>query len=100
MLKRDLLQLCLLHLLTGGDCYGYQMISRLHDTFPDTAESAIYALLRDLARHGLAEVYQGQTSGGPARKYYRLTAAGEAMYQELLTQWRQIQGSMRALGLE
>ncbi len=44
MLKRDLLELCLLYLMSQGDQYGYELLRRLHDVFPDVQESAIYAI--------------------------------------------------------
>ena len=52
MLKKDLIELCLLHLLAQGDQYAYELLRRLHHTFPDTQESAVYALLRGLCREG------------------------------------------------
>ena len=75
MLKKDLMELCLLQLLSQGDKYGYEMLSRLGTAFPDTRESAAYAQLRALSQKGLAQRYEGQVSEGPARKYYRLTEA-------------------------
>ena len=99
MLKKDLLELCLLQLLSGGDQYGYEMLSRLHAAFPDTQESAVYAILRGLCREGCSEQYTGQTSDGPARKYYRLTDHGLARYGELLRQWRALLGALAELGI-
>ena len=55
MLKKDLLELCLLHLLCQGDQYGYELLRLLHGAFPDTQESAIYAILRQLCREGATE---------------------------------------------
>ena len=95
MLKKDLIELCLLHLLSQGDQYGYELLRRLHHTFPDTQESAVYALLRGLCREGCSEQYAGAVSGGPVRKYYRLTGQGRDKYAALLggggpcgTRWR------------
>jgi len=100
MLKKDLLELCLLHLMAGGDQYGYELLRRLHAVFPDTQESAIYALLRGLCREGYTERYQGETSGGPARKYYRLTVAGRDRLDALLELWRGTRDALSALGIE
>ena len=100
MLKRDLLELCLLHLMAGGDQYGYELLRRLHAVFPDVQESAIYAILRQLCREGHAERYQGEASGGPARKYYRLTEAGRARRAALLEAWRETRDALTALGIE
>ena len=100
MLKRDLLELCLLHLMAQGDQYGYELLRRLHDVFPDVQESAIYAILRQLCREGHTERYQGEASGGPARKYYRLTEAGRARRAALLEAWRETRDALTALGIE
>ncbi len=100
MLKKDLIELCLLHLLAQGDQYGYDLLRRLHAAFPDTQESAVYALLRSLCREGCAEQYKGETSDGPARKYYRLTGHGTARYGELLKQWRALLAALSELGIQ
>ena len=101
MLKRDLLELCLLHLMAGGDQYGYELLRRLHAVFPDVQESAIYAILRQLCREGATERYQGGTaSGGPARKYYRLTEAGQSRHTALLEAWRGTRDALAALGIQ
>ena len=100
MLKKDLLELCLFQLLVQGDRYGYEMLARLHAAFPDTQESAIYAVLRGLCREGYTQSYQGEVSGGPVRKYYRLTDAGRGRYGALLKQWRVLRDALEALGVE
>lgn len=100
MLKKDLMELCLLQLLSQGDKYGYEMLSRLDAAFPDTRESAAYAQLRALSQKGLAQRYEGQVSEGPARKYYRLTEAGKQRREALLVQWRALRQALADLGVE
>lgn len=100
MLKKDLLELCLLHLMAEGDQYGYELLRRLHAVFPDTQESAIYAILRGLCREGATERYEGETSGGPARKYYCVTEQGRERLAALLETWRQTKGALSALGID
>ena len=100
MLKKDLIELCLLHLLSQGDQYGYDLLRRLHAAFPDTQESAIYAILRGLCRDGYLEQYTGATSDGPTRKYYRLLDQGKNRYGELLTQWRTLTAALAELGIK
>ena len=73
MLKRDLIALCLLHLLSREEQYGYELLRRLARAFPDTQESAIYAILRGLSKDGYTQSFRGEISEGPVRKYYRLT---------------------------
>ena len=100
MLKKDLIELCLLHLLSQGDRYGYDLLRRLHAAFPDTQESAVYALLRGLCKEGCSEQYMGETSDGPARKYYRLTDRGMGRYGGLLKQWRALKDALAELGIK
>ena len=100
MLKKDLIELCLLQLLTMEDQYGYVILNRIHHSFPGTQESAIYALLRGLCKAGCKEQYEGHTSDGPTRKYYRITAAGRARHGQLLEEWRRLRDGLTALGIE
>jgi len=94
MLKKDLIELCLLHLLSKGDQYGYELLRRLHAVFPDTQESAIYALLRGLCKDGCSEQYLGAVSDGPARKYYRLTRKGQGALREEEAAWKRYSGAV------
>ena len=56
-------------------------------------------LKRDL-REGATERYQGGASGGPARKYYRLTEAGKGRLAALLNTWRETKDALSALGID
>ena len=100
MLKKDLIELCLLHILSSEDLYGYEILRRIHESFPGTQESAIYALLRGLCKEGCTEQYNGATSGGPTRKYYRITREGIEKRDALLYEWRRLRDTLSALGVE
>jgi PadR family transcriptional regulator PadR len=99
MLKKDLIELCLLHLLVQEDQYGYHLLCRLQGAFPNTQESAVYAILRGLCHEGSSEQYVGTASNGPARKYYRITSRGRDKYDELRQQWRTFLAEMSELGI-
>ena len=100
MLKKDLLELCLLPLLAGGDKYGYEVLTPLRAAFPDTQESAIYALLRGLGKSGLTTWYMAPGGGGPDRKYYKLTPAGQARLEALGSDWRHMRDAIASFGVE
>lgn len=100
MLKKDLLELCLLQLLSGGDKYGYEVLTPLRAAFPDTQESAIYALLRGLGKSGLTSWYMAPGGGGPDRKYYKLTPAGQTRLEALGKQWRTMRDAIASFGVE
>lgn len=100
MLKKDLLELCLLQLLAGGDKYGYEVLSPLRAAFPDTQESAIYALLRGLGKEAYTEWYMAPGGGGPDRKYYKLTVRGQARLEDLKRSWRNMRDAIASFGVE
>ena len=100
MLKKDLIELCLLHVLSIEDLYGYEILRRIHESFPDTQESGIYALLRGLCKDGYTEQYEGTVSDGPTRKYYRITTSGKAKKESLLEEWHRLQETLARLGVE
>jgi PadR family transcriptional regulator PadR len=100
VLKKDLMELCLLRLLAERDAYGYEFLHRIHQAFPGTQESAIYALLRQLCREGYTRQYEGDASGGPTRKYYRITEAGREELARLLAEWSRLRDALDALGVE
>lgn len=100
MLKKDLLELCLLQMLSQGDKYGYEVLTPLRSAFPDTQESAIYALLRGLGKEQLTQWYMAPGGGGPDRKYYRLTPAGQTRLEELRAGWRTMRDAITSFGVE
>ncbi|MCI9121936.1 MAG: PadR family transcriptional regulator [Oscillibacter sp.] len=99
MLKKELIELCLLHLLSQGDQYGYEILPRLRAAFPDTQESAVYAILRALGQAGCTKRYSGPVSSGPARKYLQLTETGRTRYQALFARWRALREALEELGV-
>ena len=100
MLKKDLMELCLLHVLSTEDLYGYEILRRIHESFPGTQESGVYALLRGLCKEGCTKQYEGATSDGPTRKYYQITKAGIEKRNGLLDEWRRLRDTLSALGVE
>jgi PadR family transcriptional regulator PadR len=99
MLKKDLMELCLLSLLADEDAYGYELLRRVCQGFPGTQESTVYALLRCLCREGATQQYEGVTSCGPTRKYYRITDSGREKLAALLAQWRRVRDAVASFGV-
>ena len=77
--KKGVLELCLLSLLHKRDCYGYE-ISEYLSQHIDIADGTVYPILRKLKADGLLTTYLQEESGGPPRKYYKLTQLGEDAY--------------------
>lgn len=87
-LRKGVLELCVLALLSGGDAYGYEIASRLAGGI-GMGEGTIYPLMRRMQADGLVETYLVESPSGPSRKYYKLTASGEASLQAQRAEWAQ-----------
>jgi PadR family transcriptional regulator PadR len=85
-LKRGVLELCVLALLSRGDAYAYEIASRLAKGI-DMGEGTIYPLMRRMQSDGLVATYLVESPAGPPRKYYKLTAAGEASFTAQKAEW-------------
>ena len=87
-LRKGVLELCVLALLSRGDAYGYEIASRLAKGI-GMGEGTIYPLMRRMQADGLVETYLVESPSGPSRKYYRLTASGRTSFQAQQAEWSQ-----------
>ena len=94
--KKGVLELCVLALLRQRDCYGYE-ISEILSRRVDIADGTVYPILRKLKADGLLTTYLQEESGGPPRKYYKLTELGRETYQNDRTEYLNFAQSVRKL---
>lgn len=76
-------------MISHGECYGYELISRL-EKHPALAakENTIYPLLRRLLREELlASSWRESAEGLPPRKYYTITDKGRAYLAAISAEW-------------
>jgi len=75
--RKGLLELCILHALSGEERYGYDLV-KLLVTVPGmgVTEGTLYPLLSRLRLQGLISARLEESPSGPARKYYALTKEG------------------------
>lgn len=85
-LKKGVLELCVLALLSSHDSYAYEIASRLAEGI-DMGEGTIYPLMRRMQSDGLVETYLVESSSGPPRKYYKLTEAGKESFTAQKAEW-------------
>lgn len=97
-LKKGVLDLCVLAVLAQQDAYAYEIASRLAEAV-GMGEGTIYPLMRRLQSDGLVTTYLVESSSGPSRKYYKLTAAGHRAYAVQKADWQDFVLTInRALG--
>lgn len=101
-LLKGVLALLLLQLLHVDEDYGYSIVVRLQRLgFDELAEGSVYPALTRLEGRGLLAARLVASSGGPARKYYRITPSGRAELARAVTAWRELTDSVaRALDPE
>ena len=85
-LKKGVLDLCVLALLSRGDAYAYDIASRLAEGI-EMAEGTVYPLMRRMQADRLVETYLAEIPTGPPRKYYRLTPLGAAHFSAQRAEW-------------
>ena len=75
--RKGLLDLCILRVLSEREYYGYELVKTLVDV-PGLGltEGTLYPLLSRLRVQGLVNTRLEESTEGPARKYYTLTADG------------------------
>ena len=88
-LKRGTLEFSILLMIAQGECYGYEIISRLEkNPILAAKESTIYPLLRRLLKEGvLSSTWRESAEGLPPRKYYTVTAAGREYLAAMEKEW-------------
>jgi len=85
-LKKGVLELCVLSMLSERDCYGYELVSEISKNIA-ISDGTIYPILRRLNNEGYFESYLQESQEGPPRKYYKLTQLGINTKEQLLTEW-------------
>jgi PadR family transcriptional regulator PadR len=87
-MRRGTLQYCVLALLAAEERYGFDLVRALAAVDGMvTSEGTIYPLLSRLRRDGLVESTWRESSAGPPRRYYRLTARGRAALDAFSDEW-------------
>lgn len=67
-MKKGVLEMCILHICSESNMYGYEIMKQVTAAFPDISESTIYAVLRRLNSDGSAESYTGNCFGRSSKK--------------------------------
>lgn len=98
MLK-GILEGCLLALIAKGETYGYEIIEKLeHHGLTMVKEGSIYPLLLRMRKGKLVEVTEKTLpSGGPPRKYYRITEEGLKELEDFKKNWETLSRSIENL---
>ena len=92
-MKKGLLDICVLSVLSRGDSYGYKIIKDLSD-YISLSESTLYPILRRLETSSSLTVYSVEHNGR-LRKMYKITDTGKLQIEEFLSGWEEIDAIYR-----
>ncbi len=87
-LKRGLVEVCILALLSRGDSYGYQLIKDIGPIL-ELSESTLYPVLRRLEAAECLSVYSVEHNSR-LRKYYVITDAGRQRIADFMQEWADV----------
>jgi PadR family transcriptional regulator, regulatory protein PadR len=99
-LKRGSLELIVLHLLSPGEAYGYEIVSRVTaqtNGAVEVSDGTLYPVLYRLERAGYVAVRWETPARGVPRKYYQLTASGREELARLRDEWTTFAKAMAKL---
>jgi PadR family transcriptional regulator PadR len=87
-LRRGVLEFCVLALLREGERYAVELVQELGSKDGlVTSEGTLYPLLSRLRREGVVETTWRESSEGPPRRYYALTASGRSVLEAFSSEW-------------
>jgi PadR family transcriptional regulator PadR len=87
-LRRGVLELCILRLLSEEASYGYEIVTALDALGPLAAgANTVYPLLRRLKADGSLTTFTRESLSGPPRQYYRITPQGAKRLNALEREW-------------
>ncbi|MHC4741622.1 MAG: PadR family transcriptional regulator [Planctomycetota bacterium] len=90
-LRKGMLELCILNAIKGTSLYGYDIVRKLREIEALViSEGTIYPILSRLKREGFVQTTIKESSEGPPRKYYELSAKGTETLGRMNDYWRDV----------
>jgi PadR family transcriptional regulator PadR len=95
-LRKGVLEMCVLALLSAGDNYAYDIAARMAEGV-GMGEGTVYPLMRRMQNEGLVTTYLKESESGPPRKYYKLTKSGRAAFEAQRAEWQAFEVHVRKI---
>ena len=96
--RRGTIEYCVLALLRDGERYGFEIARTLSEANGlVTSEGTVYPMLTRMRTAGLVETTWQESSQGPPRRYYHLTADGRSALEGFREQWSRFRSSVDAV---
>lgn len=97
-MRKGFLEYCILLLLEKKQkAYASDIMQGLKDAQLIVVEGTLYPLLTRLKNSGMLDYEWQESTQGPPRKYYKLTAEGHTVLSELSVAWCEIKTTIDSL---
>ena len=96
-MRKGVLEYCILCILSKKDAYASNIIDELKAANMIVVEGTLYPLLIRQKNQGLLTYRWEESTQGPPRKYYEITAKGRAQLAEMDAAWQEMVLSIDAL---
>lgn len=84
--KKGVLELVVMVVVDEADIYGYELVKTVCEII-QVNEGTIYPLLKRMTIEKYFDTYLRESTEGPPRKYYRITALGKEEMLKLKEEW-------------
>jgi PadR family transcriptional regulator PadR len=89
-MRKGLLEYCILSIISRQEAYASDILETLKESRLLVVEGTLYPLLTRMKNEGLLAYRWQESTGGPPRKYYTLTASGQELLAQLDDEWQSI----------
>lgn len=96
-MRKGILEFCILSILNNGEAYPSEILEQLKNAKLIVVEGTLYPLLTRLKNMELLSYRWEESTSGPPRKYYAITAAGKQVLQALTTTWDELQNAVQTI---
>ncbi len=96
-MRKGVLELCTLSVLAIGEAYPTEIIDQLKSSKMMIVEGTLYPLLTRLKNANYLTYRWEESTSGPPRKYYKLTAQGVKLLNELESTWDEMADAVNKL---
>lgn len=96
-MRKGILEYCILLIIAQRDSYVLDIINKLKASRILVVEGTIYPLMTRLKNTGLLSYRWEESTQGPPRKYYSITAQGQIFLKELEKSWAELTSAINTL---
>lgn len=93
-MRKGILEFCILSLISRKEMYVSDLMAELEKGRLDVVEGTLYPLLTRLKNADFLSYRWEESTGGPPRKYYKITDKGKIFLTELQNTWTELTNSV------